>query len=86
MLLQLASDLNFDEQPRFLFDYFFGHGHMPSAAEFESLLRPHWKWAAPVIARAISSRKAVPGYADNRYANPREMAQDIVRCYGKTPA
>jgi serine/threonine protein kinase len=85
MLLQLASDLNLNEQPRILFDYFLGHGHMPSAAELEPMLRPHWKWAAPVIAQAISSRKDVPGYADNRYTNARDMAQDITRSYGKTP-
>jgi serine/threonine protein kinase len=77
MLLQLASDLDLDERPRFLMDHFFKHGRMPSAAELE--LRPHWKWAAPVIARAISSRKEVFGYADNRYTSARDMAQDIVR-------
>lgn len=83
MLLQLASDLNLDERPRFLMDHFFRHGRMPSATEFELMLRPHWKWAAPVIARAISSRKDISGYADNRYTNARDMAQDIVRSYGK---
>jgi serine/threonine protein kinase len=83
MLFQLATDLNLDERPRFLVDHFFRHGRMPSAAELELMLRPHWKWAAPVIARAISSRKDVPGYADNRYANSRDMARDIVRSYGK---
>ncbi|HTF44162.1 MAG TPA: hypothetical protein VK641_09700 [Terriglobales bacterium] len=81
MLLQLASDLDLDERPRFLMDHFFKHGRMPSADELE--LRPHWKWAAPVIARAISSRKDVSGYADNRYSSARDMAQDIVRSYGK---
>jgi len=86
MLLQLASDLNFDEHPRFLVDHFFKYGRMPSTAEIESLLSPHWKWAAPVIARAISSRKDVPGYADNRYPSARDMAQDIFHRYGKTPA
>jgi serine/threonine protein kinase len=85
MLLQLASDLNFDERPRFLVDHFFRHGCMPSATELEPLLRPHWKWAAPVITRAIRSRKDVPGYADNRFADARDMAQDIIRCYGRTP-
>ena len=85
MLLQLASDLNFDEQPRFLADYFFQQGRMPSATELETLLRPHWKWAAPVIARAISSRKEVPGYAEDRFASARDMAEDIVRCWGKSP-
>jgi serine/threonine protein kinase len=85
MLLQLAGDVNFDEQPRFLADYFFRHGRMPSAAELEALLHPHWKWAAPVIARAISSRKDVPGYADNRYTSARDMAQDIACRSGKTP-
>jgi serine/threonine protein kinase len=83
MLLQLGSDLNLDEQPRFLFDYFLRHGRMPSAAELESMLRPHWKWAAPVIARAISSRKDVPGYADNRYTSARAMAEDITGCYAR---
>jgi serine/threonine protein kinase len=77
MLFQLAGELDFDEQPRFLFDYFLRQGHTPSAAELESLLRPHWKWAATVIARAIRSRKEVPGYADNRYTSAREMAQEI---------
>ena len=86
MLLQLASDLNLDERPRYLMDHFFKHGRMPSAVELELMLRPHWKWAAPVIARAISSRKDASGYADNRYTSAREMAQDIVRSYGKTPA
>jgi serine/threonine protein kinase len=86
MLLQLASDLNFDERPRFLVDYFFQHGRMPAPAELALRLRPHWKWAAPVIARAISSRTDVPGYADNRFASARDMARDIVCCYGKTPA
>jgi serine/threonine protein kinase len=84
MLLQLASELNWDEQPRFLFEYFVRHGHMPAAAELEPRLRPHWKWAAPVIARAIRSRKDVPGYADNRYTSAREMAQDIIDAGGKT--
>lgn len=83
MLLQLASDVNFDEQPRFLAEYFFKHGRMPAANELEKLLNPHWKWAAPIIARAISSRKEIPGYADNRYRSAREMAQDISRCCGK---
>ena len=83
MLLQLASDLNLNEQPRLLFNYFLRHGRMPSAAESELILRPHWKWAAPVIARAISSRKKVPGYAHNRFTSARDMAQDIVRSYGK---
>ena len=84
MLLQLASELNWDEQPRFLFEYFVRHGHMPAAVELEAQLRPHWKWAAPVIARAIRSRKDVPGYADNRYTSAREMAQDIIDAGGKT--
>jgi len=83
MLLQLATDLNLDERPRFLADYFFKHGRMPAAAELELMLRPHWKWAAPVIARAISSRKDVSGYADNRYTSARDMAQDIVGSSGK---
>ena len=83
MLLQLASDLNLDERPRFLVDHFIKHGRMPSAAELEAMLRPHWKWAATVIARAISSRKDAPGYADNRYTSARDMAQDITRSYGK---
>jgi serine/threonine protein kinase len=86
MLLQLASDLNFDERPRFLVDYFFQHGRMPAAVELELLLRPHWQWAAPVIARAISSRKDVPGYADSRFTNARDMALEITRSYGRTPA
>ncbi|MCU0787653.1 MAG: protein kinase [Verrucomicrobia bacterium] len=77
MLLQLGSDLNLNEQPRLLFDYFLQHGHMPSSAKFESMLRPHWRWAAPVIARAVSSRKDVPGYAHHRYTSAREMAEDI---------
>ncbi len=83
ILLQLASDLDLNERPRLLIDHFFRHGHMPSAAGLESMLRPHWKWAAPVIARAISSRKDVPGYADNRYTSARDMARDIVHGYGK---
>jgi len=83
MLLQLAADLNFEERPRLLIDHFFKQGRMPSATELESMLRPHWKWAAPVIARAISSRKDVPDYADNRYTSAREMAQDLMRSYGK---
>ncbi len=77
MLLQLASDLDLNERPRFLMDHFFKHGRMPAAAELEVMLRPHWKWAAPVIARAISSRKEVSGYADHRYPSAREMAEDI---------
>lgn len=81
MLLQLASDLNLDEQPWFLFDHFSKHGRMPSAAELELVLRPHWRWVAPVIARAISSRKEVLGYADNRYPSARDMAQDIIRSH-----
>jgi len=85
MLMQLATDLDLNEQPRLLFDHFFKHGRMPSAAELEPMLRPHWKWAAPVIARAISSRKDVPGYADNRFTSAQDMAQDIARSYGKTP-
>ena len=85
ILLQLGSDLNLNEQPRFLFDYFLRHGCMPPATELESKLRQYWKWAAPVIARAISSRKNVPGYADNRYTSTRDMAQDIIRNHGKTP-
>ena len=36
-----------------------------------------------MIARAISSRKDAPGYAENRYTSARDMAQDIVRSYGK---
>jgi serine/threonine protein kinase len=86
MLLQLASDLNLREQPRFLFDHFLRHGRMPSAAELKPTLRPQWHWAAPVIARAISSRKDVPGYADNRFTSAQDMALDITRCYGKTPS
>jgi len=85
MLLQLASDLDLNEQPRFLFDYFLRHGHMPSATELESMVRQNWKWIAPVIARAISSRKDVPGYADNRFTSARDMARDITRNHGKTP-
>ena len=85
MLLQLASDLNFDERPRFLAEYFLKHGRMPPTAELELMLRPHWKWAAPVIARAISSRTDVPGYADHRFTSARDMAQEITRHYGKTP-
>jgi serine/threonine protein kinase len=85
MLLQLASDLNFDERPRYLVDYFFKHGRMPSVAELELMLRPHWKWAAPVIARAISSRTDVPGYADNRFTSARDLAREITRSYGKMP-
>lgn len=84
MLLQLASDLNFDERPRWLMDYFCQHGRMPSAAELTAWLRPHWQWAAPVIARALSSRKDVSGYADNRFTNATDMAQEISRHYGKT--
>ena len=83
MLLQLAGDLNLEERPRFLMDHFSKHGRMPSAAELESMLRPLWKWAASVIARAISSRKDVAGYADHRYPSAREMAQDILRSSGK---
>ncbi len=85
MLLQVAIDLNFDERPRFLVEYFFQHGRMPARAELELMLRPHWKWAAPVIARAISSRTDVPGYADNRFTSARDMTREITRCYGKTP-
>jgi len=85
MLLQLASDLNFDERPRFLVEYFLKHGRMPSTVDLELMLRPHWKWAAPVIARAVSSRTDVPGYADNRFTSARDMALEITRCYGKTP-
>ena len=77
MLLQLASDLDLNERPRFLMEHFFKHGRMPSAGELEVMLRPHWKWAAPVIARAISSRKEVSGYADHRYPSARDMAEDI---------
>lgn len=84
MLLQLASDLNLKEQPRFLFDHFLRHGRMPAAAELEPTLRPHWRWAAPVIARSISSRRNVPGYADNRFPDATDMAQEIARRYGKT--
>ena len=83
MLLQVATGTNFDERPRFLIDHFLKHGCMPSAAELEGLLRPHWKWAAPVIARAISSRKDVPGYADHRYTSAREMADEIERRRGE---
>lgn len=79
MLLQLATDLNLDERPNFLFDHFFTHGRMPSVAEIDLMLRPHWKWAAPIIARAIRSRKDAPGYADNRYTSARDMAQEIIR-------
>lgn len=86
MLLQLASDLNFDERPRFLVDYFCHHGRMPSAVELESRLRPHWQWAAPIIAQAISSRRDIPGYADNRFTNARDMAREITRRYEKTAA
>jgi hypothetical protein len=86
LLLQLATDLNLDERPRFLVDHFFRHGRMPSAAELELMMRPHWKWAAPVIARAISSRKDVPGYADNRYTTAGEMAWDIIRSHRKALA
>jgi len=82
MLLQLASDWDLNQHPRFLIDYFLKHGRMPLAAELEPRLRPLWKWAAPVIARAIRSRKDVPGYADNRYASAREMAEDISRHHG----
>jgi serine/threonine protein kinase len=82
MLLQLAANWNLDEQPRFLMDHFSKHGRMPSATELEPMLRPPWKWAAPLIARAISSRKEVSGYAENRYTNARDMAQDIMRSYG----
>jgi serine/threonine protein kinase len=86
MLLQLATDLNLDDQPRFLVDHFFRHGRMPSTAELELMLRRHWKWAAPVIARAISSRKDIAGYADNRYTSARQMASDIIRSHRKTLA
>lgn len=86
ILFQLASDLNLNQQPRFLFDYFCKHGRMPSAPELEAKLRPHWKWAASVIARAISSRKDIPGYADNRFTSARDMAHDITRSHGKMPA
>lgn len=83
MLLQLAAVLDLEERPRFLLDHFSRHGRLPAAAELEPLLRPHWKWAAPVIARAISSRKEIPGYAGQRYTSAREMAADIILHYGK---
>lgn len=79
MLLQLASDWDLNGHPQFLLEYFLKHGRMPLATELEAKLRPHWKWAAPVIARAISSRKDAPGYADHRYTSAREMAEDIAR-------
>jgi len=79
MLLQLASELDLKEQPRMLFEYFSKHGRMPAAAELKVKLREHWHWAAPIIARAISSRKDVSGYADHRFANAREMSAEIVR-------
>jgi len=79
ILIQLASDRDFSQQPRFLLDYFHKHGRTPDAAEVKSMLRPHWKWVAPVIARAISSRLDVPGYVDNRYGSARVMAEDIAR-------
>lgn len=82
MLLQLGSDLNFDARPRLLVDHFLRSGRMPSAVELELLLRSHWKWAAPVIARAICSQREVPGYADNRFTSAREMEREIDRCYG----
>jgi len=82
MVIQLGSDINLSEQPRFLVDYFLRHGHMPLTSGLELTLRPHWKWAAPVIVRAIGSRKNVPGYADNRYVSAHEMAQDIARTHG----
>ena len=82
MLIQLASDVNLNEQPRLLHDYFLRNGRMPSAKEFEPMLRPRWKWATPVIARAISSRKQVPGYADNRFTSAAEMAAEIIRSCG----
>ena len=79
MLLQLASDKNFEEQPMFLAQFFSQYGHMPATSELESMIRPHWQWAAPVIARAISSWKAVPGYAYQRYTKAQDMAADILR-------
>jgi hypothetical protein len=82
MLIQLASDVNLNEQPRLLHDYFLRNGRMPSAKELEPILRPRWQWAAPVIARAISSRKQVPGYADNRFTSAAEMAAEIIRSCG----
>jgi SAM-dependent methyltransferase len=86
MLLQLGSDVDLKLQPRFLFDYFLQHGRMPAAAELEPGLRTLWKWAAPAIARAISSRKTIPGYADHRFTSAPEMARELVQSYGKTPA
>jgi serine/threonine protein kinase len=86
MLLQLGSDVDLKPQPRFLFDYFLKHGCMPTAAELETGLRLLWKWAAPVIARAISSRKDRPGYANHRFTSAAEMARELVQRHGKTPA
>lgn len=85
ILFQLASDLDLNQQPRLLFEHFCKHGCMPSTAELASRLRPHWKWAAPVIARAIRSRKEVPGYAENRYQSARDLAQDLARYRGEPP-
>lgn len=85
MLLQLGGSLNLEQQPRFLADHFIKHGRTLSVAELEQMLRPHWNWAAPVIARAMSSRKEVPGYAAGRYPNAREMLQDIYQSLGKLP-
>jgi len=82
MLIQLASDRNLNDQPRFLLDFFFQNGRMPMASELEPMLRPQWKWVAPVIAQAISSRKEIPGYADNRYASAAEMAEVLCKYSG----
>lgn len=81
MLLQLGSNWDFEAQPRLLADFFVRHGQMPGTEELTKLLRPHWQWTAPVIARAISSRRDVPGYAVNRYARAEEMAADFRRLY-----
>ncbi len=86
MFLQLATDLNLDDRPRFLINHFFKHGCMPTAAEIETILRPRWKWAASVIARAIKSRVDLPGYADQRYASAADMADDIRRSHASATA
>jgi len=79
MVIQLASDKNLNEQPRFLLDFFSQNGRMPMASELDPMLRPQWKWVAPVVAQAISSRKEIPGYADNRYTSAAEMTRGITR-------
>lgn len=76
ILWQMASGWT-DTETNPLIDYFQRHGHTPSEEWIRSETRREWAWAAPIIARAISSNKKFKGLACKRYDRAAKMLKDV---------